>query len=260
MALASPERRFAKTALRSRILGAYDGLSTEMTPKFEERRWLVLFTKEPAPGRVKTRLGKEIGMDLSASLARSLLADSLAVAAAAAHTARASLVVAYAPDEISDIFRAELEEQFPGVRLIPQGEGGLGNRLAGVLDQLKGSRVALGSDAPDLPQSLVVDAFAALGKAAAVLGPTTDGGYYLIGFATDSSAECLRSNIRWSVAETLSDTVEVLGQAGLGKPTLLQSHQDVDDLPALRRLALRVGGAPNTRAWMKDHPEVFNPA
>jgi uncharacterized protein len=229
-----------------------------MTPKFDKPRFVVLFTKEPAPGRVKTRLGKVIGMGVSASLARSLLADSLAVAAAAAEQAAAALVVAYAPAEISDGFREGLERRFPGVRLVPQGEGGLGDRLARVLDGLEGSRVALGSDAPDLPVTRVVEGLAALEHERAVLGPTADGGYYLIGFASESRAECLREGIRWSVAETLADTVDVFRVAGLGAPAMLPAHQDVDDLPALRRLASRRGGAPETRAWIEDHPEVFN--
>ena len=65
------------------------------------RRWIVVLTKEPRPGSVKTRLGKAIGMPEAAALAMCLLEDSLSVAVRAADEAGAGLVVAHAPDELS---------------------------------------------------------------------------------------------------------------------------------------------------------------
>jgi rSAM/selenodomain-associated transferase 1 len=213
-------------------------------------RWVVLLTKAPVPGEVKTRLGRQIGMAEAASLAEALLADSLAVAASGAEAANARLAIVHAPDRLSGGFERWLRDRVPTAELVPQGSGDLGERLAAALDRFEGQRVALGSDSPDLPPARISEAFEALGGSEAVLGPTGDGGYYLVGLC--GSASPLRSGIRWSSVHTLADTLAALGGAAL-----LAGHDDVDDLVALRALVARRGGAPATRAWLEGRPGLL---
>lgn len=220
---------------------------------------LLIFAKEPAPGRVKTRLGHAIGMELSAELAKALLQDTLCLARAAATAAGADLVVVHSPDAINEAFAAEI--QAVEATALPQGEGGLGQRLARAMGCVKGARVALGMDAPDLPVDTIVSAFAQLeAPESAVLGPCGDGGYYLLGIGAEVDPGFLGQGIRWSTEHTLKDTREAMTARGF-EPRLLAGHFDVDELEDLRALAHRLRSkpeaAPATREWLKQHPGLL---
>ncbi len=220
---------------------------------------LLLFAKEPAMGRVKTRLGRAIGMELAAELAKVLLQDTLRLAQAAGEAAGARLVVVHSPDVISGEFAAEIEAA--GAESLAQGAGDLGQRLARGMGRVGGARMALGMDSPDLPVATVVDAFERLeSPRSAVLGPCGDGGYYLLGLAAGVGSEFLGEGIRWSTEHALDDTRAALIALGL-EPVLLARHSDVDELEDLRRLAGRLKSnpesAPATRGWLDLHPGVL---
>lgn len=220
---------------------------------------LLLFAKEPVVGRVKTRLGQAIGMELAAELAKALLQDTLRLARAAAEAAGARLVVVHAPDVISKGLAGEIEAA--GGSALAQGEGDLGQRLARGLGRVDGARIALGMDSPDLPAAAVVCAFEHLeSPGSAVLGPCGDGGYYLLGLGAGVGSEFLGEGIRWSTEHTLDDTRAAMAARGL-EPILLASHSDVDELEDLRRLARRLESnpesAPATRGWLEMHPSVL---
>ncbi len=113
-------------------------------------------------------------------------------------------------------------------RLLPQGPGDLGERLAGVLGQLcSGERpvLAVGSDCPGLTATRIRAAAAALGVADVVLGPTLDGGYYLVGLREPHSE--LFEDIPWSTAQVLEVTRSRAQAAGL-KAELLEPARDLD--------------------------------
>lgn len=212
---------------------------------------VLVFCKEPAPGRAKTRLGRVIGHERVTGLAWALLEDTLRLAGRVG----VDLVVVHAPPEPSPALRDLVARVTPGASLEPQSSGDLGQRLhAGLSGRRSRPRVALGSDAPDLPPGRIEAAFAALESAQAVLGPAEDGGYYLIGLGAGVGSGFLAHGIRWSAPTTLHDTRAQAEAAGL-RVGLLPSHRDVDDLPALRDLARRAGieNAPATFAWLERH-------
>ena len=189
---------------------------------------LGIFAKEPQPGRVKTRLCPPL---------------SLAEAAQVHHLSLQQTVIALAPLQPVIFYsgdRAYFQENFPGIPLLPQGEGDLGARMAQAFRTLharSGERALLvGSDAPDLPRQLIIAACAALATAAVVTIPAADGGYVLIGERGHHPP--LFQGVAWSTAAVLAQTraicvAQQLPYAEIG------SWEDVDDDAALLRLIRR---------------------
>lgn len=168
------------------------------------QRTLVIMLKEPRPGRVKTRLGREIGMVAAAWwFRRAALALIRRM-----RDPRWTIVLAVSPD------RAGLESRlWPGeLTRVPQGAGDLGDRMGRMLRSMPpGPVCVIGADIPDVTAARVAEAFAALGQADAVVGPAEDGGYWLIGLKrTRAVPPGLFAGVRWSTAHALSDTLQTL--------------------------------------------------
>jgi rSAM/selenodomain-associated transferase 1 len=149
----------------------------------------------------------------------------------------------------------------PDFRLVAQRGTGLGARLIALFDELLekgyGAVVVMDSDSPTLPVSYVAEAVTTLEteKADVVLGPTEDGGYYLIGLR--SSAPPLFEDVPWSTQKVLDVTLDRARRLGL-RVHLLPQWFDVDtevDLGRLRRsLSTDTTNAVRTRAFLNDLP------
>jgi hypothetical protein len=141
---------------------------------------VVVFAKAPRAGAVKTRLCPPLSPAAAARLYRCFLLDTLDRVQTLPGVTPA---VAYAPGRARAFFAAAR----PGMLLVPPGGGDLGARMARVVERLLGGGFAavviLGADSPTLPGSHLRAAVRLLGSAAAdgVIGPSEDGGYYLIG-------------------------------------------------------------------------------
>lgn len=182
---------------------------------------LGLFAKWPEPGAVKTRLASGDAA-WGAQVARAFLLDSLQrLTVVDAHR-----ILVFAPAEREADFAALAADRFA---LSPQADGDLGQRLAAFLAQQKeaGARavVAVGTDSPTLPIELIDRAFADLENSDVVLGPATDGGYYLVGCGREYPP--LFDNIAWSSAHVLADTVAALADPRW-RLALLPPWYDVD--------------------------------
>lgn len=189
---------------------------------------LGIFAREPQPGKVKTRLCPPL---------------SFAEAAQVYHLALRQTVTTLAPLQPLLFYsgdRAYFVENFPGIPLLPQGEGDLGERMAqalGALHAHAGDRALLvGSDAPDLPLPLIIDAYAALDSAAVVTIPATDGGYVLIGERGHHPP--LFRGVAWSTPAVLEQTRAICAAQQLSY-TEIGNWEDVDDAAALLRLCQR---------------------
>lgn len=195
---------------------------------------LGIFAKEPLPGGVKTRLCPPLSAGEAAALYRVSLEETVAAMGAAP----CELVLFYAGDEV--FFR----NAFPGVRLLPQGAGDLGVRMAAALQQLLSegyvAAALVGSDAPDLPVTLVSEAFTALRAAEVVTIPARDGGYVLVG-ESRHRPELFR-DIPWSSAGVLAATRRRAVETGVDYREVGE-WEDFDDLSALRRLVERSPGS-----------------
>jgi hypothetical protein len=128
-----------------------------------------------------------------------------------------------------------------GWHLVAQGQGDLGQRLSRIIRTLPpGPAVIIGSDAPDVTRRDIAAAFAALRAADYVIGPASDGGFWLIGAARRGRAGMALQTVRWSTSSALEDT---LGALQGFRVSLLQMRDDVDDgaaLAAWRRRTRRV--------------------
>jgi rSAM/selenodomain-associated transferase 1 len=211
---------------------------------------LLLFTKPATPGRVKTRL---IGVLTAAQAARlhdCLLRDLVERLAGGDYELR--LAWALGPGEEAPACALPAE---------PQRGAGLGERLHhGLAGAARSHRrvAAVGSDHPTLSAAIVERAFAALAAGAdAVLGPATDGGYYLIALRSEAVAGELFEGVAWSTPAVLEQTLDRCAARGLGVE-LLPVASDVDTPGDLERLAgelaagdLETGGdCPRTRALL----------
>jgi rSAM/selenodomain-associated transferase 1 len=208
---------------------------------------VAIFAKPPVPGEVKTRLIPVLGADGAAQLAMAFLVDALAVVR----------ICPWAKPVVATTGPFPLDELEVGVvPLWQQGDGDLGVRIERIVHKglSEGDRavIAFGADSPGLPSSALYKARAVLETHEAVLGPSHDGGYYLIGLRRCPHG--LLDGIRWSVPETFGETKARLLSAGLSCG-LGVSYFDIDtpdDLPRLEE-GLRNGTlrAPATAEALK---------
>jgi rSAM/selenodomain-associated transferase 1 len=191
------------------------------------RRHLVVMLKEPRPGRVKTRLGRETGMVAAAWWFRHQTAALLR----RLDDPRWRLILAVSPDREglqSRIWPAHLPR-------LPQGRGDLGNRMGRLLRGLPPGPVCIvGGDIPALDAPHVARAFAALGRHDAVFGPAPDGGFWLVGMKRIAAPPAtLFRGVRWSSPHALADSVASLHGCRIAMVDTLRDVDGAADLAPL---------------------------
>ena len=194
------------------------------------RRHLVVMVKEPRPGRVKTRLGRDIGMTQAAWWFRHQSRRLLR----AVDDPRWQTWLAVSPDHTGMQSRIWPSHQ----PRMTQGPGDLGTRMARIFAALPpGPALIIGADIPGITAAQIARAFAALGPCDAVLGPANDGGYWLIGLKrTRPAPTSFLRGVRWSTNHALRDTLATM--CGLTH-SLTERMHDVDTLRDLTRLPAR---------------------
>src|SRR5580700_10740396 len=219
-------------------------------PPLETGRTLVVMAKAPRPGMVKTRLTPSLSIEAATELYRCLLNDTMALARSLSDVEVAILCPAPDVEELRRFARSAVE-------VVPQkGEGlaaGLTSVFAHFTARGRHRVVAFNSDSPHLPVSILERAFETLAAHDVVVGPTHDGGYYLVGanashpslFASDGMGT--RSALERLLARARALELSV----GLADP-----FYDIDLVDDLTRLAeeLRLAPtrAPRTAAWLKE--------
>jgi rSAM/selenodomain-associated transferase 1 len=213
-------------------------------------RTLVIMAKAPRPGMVKTRLAQRLPVEAVTELYRCLLDDTMTLARSLRTVEVAIMCPASHVEELEGLARGLMN-------VVPQKGDGLAAGLTSVFADFtadgKQRVVALNSDSPHLPASILGNAFEALTNHDVVVGPTNDGGYYLVGakaahptlfyddgMGTKSALETLVSRarkLRLSVAFT-------------------DPFYDIDEARDLTRLAaelrLAPARAPRTALWLKQ--------
>ena len=190
---------------------------------------LVIMVKAPRLGRVKTRLGGDIGAvgawrfyrTVSQALIRRLSTDP-----------RWQTVLAVSPD--SAVGQAGLgPENIPHVA---QGPGNLGARMGRLMRDLPpGPVVIIGTDIPAINADHIAEAFARLGHDDAVFGPAHDGGYWLVGLKRRPRVLEIFANVRWSTAHALADTMANLKGLKVSQLPMLSDVDTGDDYRAWRK-------------------------
>src|SRR6266436_3848001 len=213
-------------------------------------RILVIMAKAPRLGSVKTRLAERLSMQAVTELYQCLLNDTIALAQALDHL---EIAVMCPASDVDDLSRAVAKT----VRIVAQTGQDLAAALASVFNHFATSGqqrvIAFNSDSPHLPASVLETAFDVLKARDLVVGPTNDGGYYLVGarashsdlFASDGMGTANALEALLTRARALELSVH-----------LTDPFYDIDVEADLTRLAaelrLAPARAPQTAVWLKQ--------
>lgn len=214
-------------------------------PQIQDRAAILVFVKDPQAGQVKTRLAASIGDIAAASLYRAFVADVMETVTMCASY---DCWICFSPPESEAAIRAWLGDDH---RFIPQAGADLGLRMTRAFEQTFSQGydrlILIGTDIPQIQPNTLNAAFSALTETEAVIGPATDGGYYLIGFRKTSFTPDVFRNIAWGSDTVKDDTLGCLSAIGCGC-FLLPSLRDIDDVEDLKALRLPSETAPHTTA------------
>ena len=190
---------------------------------------LILFTRFPEPGRVKTRLIPALGAEGAADLHRQLTEHCVGRLSAALSDTAPALQIFYSGGSNKLMGR-----WFPEIPAVQQQGLTLGRRMAAAVSHVRtrgGQRILLfGADCPGLDKDLIHNALEMLTNHDLALGPTFDGGYYLLGIGpscTTADLNTLLTDIPWGTAEVLEQTLARAKAAGCSY-NLLPTLHDID--------------------------------
>lgn len=217
---------------------------------------ILLLVKYPEKGKVKVRLARRIGDDFVVELYRNFVLDSLSTL----KRSGISFVICFYPADTLEKFKTWLGAHY---EYIPQRGKDLGERLKnGFVDVFSRgfmSAMAIGSDSPDLPEDILEEAQEALEMHDVVIGPSPDGGYYLIGFKLNKFLPEAFDGITWSTEVVFRETIERLKEVGRDV-FILPPWNDVDEFDDLKGLGKRNSNFCSSET-MKDllqHREILN--
>ncbi len=214
--------------------------------RYAFRPRLVIMVKEPRAGKTKTRLAKIIGAARATGVYRAMMAS---LVARLGRDTRWQTVLAVSPDEAlgqavfgrgtGRIGHSRIGQGQIGQAQIGQGRGDLGQRLQRLADRIPaGPIVIVGTDIPAITPSAIASAFRALGRHDAVFGPSSDGGYWLVGLKRRPRVAIAFANVRWSSPHALKDTQANFRGLSVAKIAVLD---DVDDGAAFAAMKHLIG-------------------
>jgi hypothetical protein len=198
---------------------------------------IIIFIKYPEKGRVKTRLAQRIGAEKAINLYKifvSEIIENLKVV-------KADLNICFTPKGSKCKLKEWLGEDYS--YSLQRGKD-LGERMENSFRRLfaKGYKkvVLVGSDIPDLDYNIVNKALSSLSKYDAVIGPSFDGGYYLIGFKNNTFLPEAFRNIRWSSDSVFNNTMRILKE-NRRRVKLMDKKRDIDTIHDLKEFLNSMG-------------------
>ena len=210
-------------------------------------RHLIIFAKAPVPGSVKTRLHDRYTPQQAAAFCKAFIVDVLSNGAKVPCERRE---IFYAPKDGEKAIRGLAGM---GWELQPQGEGDLGARMAGAFNMsfAEGAdkTVLVGADSPSLPPTIVSEAFCRLMTHDLVMGPSMDGGYYLIGMSRPYPE--IFHKVAWSTDRVLRQTLKRIGSIDASLSMLppwydVDTPEELDFLAAHMKAISLSGGNPES--------------
>jgi uncharacterized protein len=196
---------------------------------------LVIMAKSPVAGRVKRRLGREIGDIPAVRFYRHCLAHT---ALRLAQDKRWRTLLAIDPDRDVEV---RFEPSRQKLARVKQGNGDLGQRMRRLFAALpRGPAIIVGSDIPAIEPEHIAQAFRLLGRNDAVIGPAPDGGYWLIGFKRTPKTLVPFAGVRWSSPHALTDTLANLKSRRVAFAAMLSDVDSTDDYRNLSGFADRL--------------------
>lgn len=205
----------------------------------QPEKCILVFIKSPEKGNVKSRLSAVIGEEHACRIYELFVLDLLKTLQKVADDGNYALKVCFYGPESGEAIAAWLGSRY---EYLPQQGKDLGERMSLSFREsfTSGHRQILlvGSDIPDLPAQIIHDGFAFLERHGAVIGPSHDGGYYLIGFRSDCFLPDIFAGIQWGTDEVFEKTMARF-RLGNQDVSILPAWQDIDTLEDLRDLQAR---------------------
>ncbi len=195
---------------------------------------ILIFLKAPVAGQVKTRLARDVGDEAALEIYRRLVERQLS-----AFPPDWPVEVHFSPANAADVMKAWLGES-SSRSFWPQVVDGLGERLSYATREAfsRGARsvMLIGGDCPQLGVAEFEQADRVLKEKDVVLGPSEDGGYYLLGFSVPHLA--LFKDVAWSTSSVAARTREIIAERGLSHSELavLRDVDKIHDWESIRDL------------------------
>lgn len=218
-------------------------------PEQNDDRVLVIMAKAPRPGAVKTRLTASLPPGAAPEFYRRLLDDTLELAG----SLDIEVAVMCPPSDVNELTQLA----GPEATVVAQTGSGLAAGLTSVFayfaETQRRRAIAFNSDSPHLPPSVLLDAFEALTVHDMVVGPTFDGGYYLVGAKASHPGLFAHDGMSTSSAlERLLSRAQDL-KLSVGSVQPFYDIDVADDLAQLAaELRLNPARAPRTSLWLKE--------
>jgi len=211
--------------------------------------------KYPEIGKVKARLAQSIGKNAATDLYRMFIQDTLTTV----QSLDIPFHIAVYPPAAQGRFERWLG---PSYQFFQQKGMNLGKRLQNgfltMFEKKYDHVIALASDSPDLPIDILEKAISGFKTHKAVLGPATDGGYYLIGFSRDVFTPDAFENISWSTETVFQDTLSKL-ESITHQILVLPEWADIDTKMDLQQFHERYRSQTSvnlyTMDYLRNHPE-----
>jgi len=218
---------------------------------------VLLFVKYPKKGQVKKRLSTDLPTDIVVELYRNFVQDILSTL----EKLRIHFLICFTPQNSKKIFMDWLGTSHC---FVPQKGHDLGERMKqGFLHAFtEGFKrvILIGSDIPDLPSVYIENACDSLGVYDVVIGLSSDGGYYLIGFTDTTFLPGVFEQIHWGDSTVFQETVNRCQQAGY-RIKLLPVWSDIDTFVDLKNMIRRnhrtAFQSSHTMSYVMRHPELF---
>jgi len=196
---------------------------------------VIVFVKYPVAGKVKTRLAESAGIEVAAGLYKCCVEDVL-LGIKVCHW---PIRIYFDPSQAKERFSDWLGSNYS---YFPQRNGDIGERMKHAFEEVFkdgiSRAVLIGSDIPDLPTGFLERAISAMTENDAVIGPSSDGGYYLIGFTKENFLPEVFEKISWGTDAVLKQTIEVF-ERHKRTFSLLPEWHDIDTIEDVRSMMLR---------------------
>jgi len=189
-----------------------------------DTRCVILFVKLPEKGKVKSRLATGLDGDMVIRLYECMVLDAIDML----NSGHYSFRICFDPPEAGDRIQQWLGHSYA---YVPQFGDGLGDRMEQAFSRLFSEEVSevvlIGSDIPGVTPAIIDEAFKALATHDSVIGPASDGGYYLIGFRKGALCPDIFHRMTWSTSGVFEETVRRLHRASCSVHVLPECR-DVD--------------------------------
>ncbi|MCP3927344.1 MAG: glycosyltransferase [Desulfobacterales bacterium] len=212
----------------------------------------IIFLRAPEKGKVKTRLSKGLSDNLVLDLYKGFIKDIVKEVSAVSDI----LLYCHPPDK-KDVISELFDNKYI---IFPQKGDDIGQKMFNAFTETFENNfdkvVLIGTDIPEIKSNIIEQSFNMLDQYDSVIGPSEDGGYYLIGFGKDTLEQSAFENIDWSTSSVFEETSEIIKSKNKSYFLLpkLNDIDTIDDLKDLIKNRDRVGGTTkNNLIKIKDH-------